>query len=80
MGLRDRGGYFRCDLGRAMTKTASGMTLDEIVAQVSANSRLEGHELDEETLAVVRRIAAGEMTKADATAWRRARAERVTNA
>lgn len=63
-----------------MTKTASGMTVDEVVEQVAANARLEGHELDEETLDVVRRIAAGGMSKEDAAAWRKAWADRVTTA
>lgn len=56
-------------------KTDSGMTVDQVVAQVSANARLEGLELDEETVDIVRKIASGEMTKEDAGAWRKARAE-----
>lgn len=56
-------------------KTLSGITVDEVVVQVTANARLEGGHFDKETVDVVRRIAAGEMTKEDAAEWRKARAE-----
>ena len=55
--------------------TDSRMIVDALIAQVVANARLEGHALEEQTIDVVRRIASGEMTKDDAVAWRKARAE-----
>jgi hypothetical protein len=50
---------------------------DEIVAHVVANSRLEGLELDDETVSVVRRVATGEMSREEAAAWRKANAQRL---
>lgn len=54
--------------------TKSGLTVDEVVDQVIANSRIEGLELDAETIEVVRQVAGGEMTREEAAEWRRARA------
>lgn len=53
------------------------MDADRIVEHVVANSRLEGLELDSETVDVVRRVATGEMTKEEAAAWRKANAQRL---
>ncbi|WP_024587585.1 antitoxin VbhA family protein [Aliihoeflea sp. 2WW] len=55
-------------------KTKGGLTVEEIVEQVAANARIEGHELDAETLEVVRKIAGGEMSADEVAAWGQARA------
>jgi hypothetical protein len=46
---------------------------EEIVQDVIASARLEGQTLSQETIAVARRIANGEMTTDEIKAWQRQR-------
>lgn len=50
---------------------------EEIVTDVIADARLEGQILDEETVAVVRRIAHGQMTHDEIKAWQRQRVSEI---
>lgn len=52
-------------------------TIDEIVKDAVANSRLEGCEVDEETLAVTRLMASGEMSDQEFEEWERRQAEKI---
>jgi hypothetical protein len=49
------------------------MTPDQIVNHVVSNSRLEGVNLDDETIAVVRKVASHEMSKEEALQWKKKR-------
>lgn len=49
------------------------MQPEEIVRTVIASARLEGQILDHETIAVVRKIAHGEMTDDEIAEWKRTR-------
>jgi hypothetical protein len=60
---------------RRVTVTKRTLSPDEIVNHVLSNARLEGIDLDDETVRVVRRVASKEMTQEEALKWKLDRVE-----